>query len=285
MVYCVGSMSMKTKMNKGEKMNRWLKGLTIAVSFVFLFGMISAVSADSLQEIQKRGELRIAVQTQGPPFSFVDKAGNRTGSSVEFCKMMAQEMGVKAVFLDFDWDGLIPALLSGKADMLAADMTANLKRAMKIQFTEPFYYTGSIIFTKAGETRKTLEEFNKEGVKVAVLLGATGEAVAKRFLPKAEIKSYKGGGPLLIDAVLKGHADIGVNDESAVTGQVAEFPPNSVKVLPIKLSREPLAFAVRPEDTHLAQWINLFFEWVKEDGRYDQNINYWVTTLDWKKDH
>jgi len=266
-------------------MNRLLKGLGLAVSFVFLFGMITTVSADSLQEILKRGELRIAVQTQGPPFSFVDKAGNRTGSSVEFCKLMAQEMGVKAVFLDFDWDGLIPALLSGKADMLAADMTANLKRAMKIQFTEPFYFTGSIIFTKVGETRRSLEEFNKEGVKVAVLLGATGEAVAKRFLPKAEIKSYKGGGPLLIDAVLKGHADIGVNDESAVTGQVAEFPPNSVKVLPLKLSREPLAFAVRPEDTHLAQWINLFFEWVKEDGRYDQNINYWVTTLDWKKDH
>jgi polar amino acid transport system substrate-binding protein len=276
---------MNTSRIKEKNMNRWLRGLTLAVTFVFLFGMITTVSADVLQEIQKRGELRIAVQTQGPPFSFVDKAGTRTGSSVEFCKMMAQEMGVKVVFLDFDWDGLIPALLSGKADMLAADMTANLKRAMKIQFTEPFYYTGSVIFTKTGDTRKSLEEFNKEGVKVAVLLGATGEAVAKRFLPKAEIKSYKGGGPLLIDAVLKGHADIGVNDESAVTGQVAEFPPNSIQVLPIKLSREPLAFAVRPEDTHLASWIDLFFEWVREDGRYDQNIHYWVTTLDWKKDH
>jgi polar amino acid transport system substrate-binding protein len=266
-------------------MNRCLKGLTLALSLVFLFGITTAVSADVLQEIQKRGELRIAVQTQGPPFSFVDKAGNRTGSSVEFCKMMAQEMGVKAVFLDFDWDGLIPALLSGKADMLAADMTANLKRAMKIQFTQPFYYTGSVIFSKTDDTRKTLEEFNKEGVRVAVLLGATGEAVAKKYLPKAEIKSYKGGGPLLIDAVLKGHADIGLNDDTAVTGQLAEFPPNSIKILPIKLSREPLAFAVRPEDTHLASWINLFFEWIKEDGRYDQNINYWVTTLDWKKDH
>ena len=118
-------------------MNRLLKGLGLAVSFVLLFGMITTVSADSLQEILKRGELRIAVQTQGPPFSFVDKAGNRTGSSVEFCKLMAQEMGVKAVFLDFDWDGLIPALLSGKADMLAADMTANLKRSILIHLLLP----------------------------------------------------------------------------------------------------------------------------------------------------
>lgn len=246
---------------------------------------VSKASADALQEIVKRGELRVAVQTQGPPFSFMDKAGVRTGSSVEFCKLMAQEMGVKIVFLDFDWDGLIPALLSGKADLLAADMTANLKRALKVRFTQPFYYTGSVIFTKAGDTRSSLEDFNKESVTVAVLLGATGEAVAKKYLPKAKIKSYKGGGPLLINAVLDGHADIGLNDESAVMGQMAEFPPNSIRVLPTKLSKEPLAFAVRPEDSHLAEWINLFFEWVKEDGRYDENIRYWVKSLDWKKDH
>jgi len=246
---------------------------------------VQTASADAVEEILKRGELRVAVQTQGPPFSFMDKAGVRTGSSVEFCKLMAEEMGVKVVFLDFDWDGLIPALLSGKADVLAADMTANLKRALKVRFTEPFYYTGSVIFTKVADTRQSLEDFNKESVTVAVLLGATGETVAKRFLPKAKIKSYKGGGPLLINAVLDGHADIGLNDESAVTGQMAEFPPNTIKILPAKLSREPLAFAVRPADTHLAEWIDLFFQWIQEDGRYDQNINYWVKSLDWKKDH
>ena len=44
----------------------------------------------------------------------VDQAGARTGSAVELAELMAKEMGVKITFLDFDWDGLIPALLSGK---------------------------------------------------------------------------------------------------------------------------------------------------------------------------
>jgi len=61
-----------------------------------------------------QSELRVAVQTQGSPFSFVDKQGNRTGSSVEFCRLIAEEMGVEVKFLDYDWDGLIPALLSKK---------------------------------------------------------------------------------------------------------------------------------------------------------------------------
>jgi polar amino acid transport system substrate-binding protein len=194
-------------------------------------------------------------------------------------------MGVKLKFLDYDWDGLIPALLSGKADVLAADMTANLKRAMKVSFTDPFYYSGTIIFTQKDSPFKTIEDCNKEDVTVALLLGGTGEADAKRFIPKAKPKTYKGGGPLLINAVLSGHADIGVNDESAVTGQLAEFPPDSIRILDVKMSQQPLAFAVRPDDTHLLQWINLFFRWIHEDGRYDANINYWVKSLDWKKDH
>jgi polar amino acid transport system substrate-binding protein len=241
--------------------------------------------ADTVEEILKAGELKIACQTQGPPFSFVDKNGKRTGYAIEVSEMMANEMGVKATFLDYDWDGLIPALLSKKADVLAADMTATLKRSLKVSFTNPFYLAGSVIFTKKGSKFKTLDQCNRENVTVAVLLGSTGETDAKKMLPKARQKAYKGGGPLLINAVLAGHAEIGVNDDSAVIGGLAEFPPNSIEILPFKLSRQPLAFAVRPEDAHLLRWMNLFFDWIKNDGRQEKLLKYWVDTLDWKKDH
>jgi polar amino acid transport system substrate-binding protein len=120
---------------------------------------------------------------------------------------------------------------------------------------------------------------------VAVLLGSTGETDAKNAFPKANLKSYKGGGPMLIDAVLKGHADFGVNDSSAVVGQLANFPPNSVRIFPGMLTKTPLAFAVRYDSTDLVEWINLFFLTTSLDGRLEKNLNYWVNTLDWKKDH
>ncbi len=258
--------------------------------FIVLFlvmGLAYPAAADTLNKIIQRGELRVAVQTQGPPFSFVDKNGKRTGSSVELCRMIAKEMGVKIKFLDYDWDGLIPALLSKKADFLAADMTATLKRALKVSFTVPFYETKTILFTKKGNASKfkTLADCNKKGVRVAVLLGSSGETDAKRNLPNADIKPYKGGGPLLINAVISGKADVGVNDESAVKGQMGNFPPNSIEILPITLSAQPLSFAVRPEDTHLLQWLNLFFYWIKHDGRLKKNLDYWVNTQRWRKDH
>ncbi len=266
-------------------MKKWRFRMVSSLMAVLLMGMTAAAWADTLEDIIQRGELRVAVQTQGPPFSFMDKNGERTGSSVELCRLMAKEMGVEIKFLDFDWDGLIPALLSKKADVLAADMTANLKRALKVSFTDPFYESGTIIFTKKDAPYATIEDVNLENVTVALLLGSTGVADANRFIPKAKQKTYKGGGPLLINAVLQGHADVGVNDESAVRGQMASFPPDSIRILDIRMSKQPLAFAVRPEDQHLKEWINLFFRWIREDGRYNENIDYWVNSMKWKEDH
>ncbi|HSO62396.1 MAG TPA: ABC transporter substrate-binding protein [Desulfobacterales bacterium] len=258
---------------------KWLIALLLVVGFA------SMSIAGTLDEIAQRGELRVACQTQGPPFSFIDKNGKRAGSSIELCEMLAKDMGVKVTFLDFDWDGLIPALLSKKADILAADMTPTIKRAMKIGFTKPFMYTGSVVFVKADSPIKTVEDAKKAGLKIAVLLGSTGETDAKNSFPKAELKSYKGGGPLLIDAVLQGQADFGVNDSSAVIGQMSNYPPKSLRVLPDLLSKLPLAFAVRYDSQDLLELVNLFFLNAGLDGRLEQNLNYWVNTLDWKKDH
>ena len=261
---------------------KWLSWV-MAVSMVA--GGAMTASAGTLEEIAQRGELRVACQTQGAPFSFIDKNGKRAGSSIELCEMLAKDMGVKVTFLDFDWDGLIPALLSKKADILAADMTPTIKRAMKIGFTKPFMYTGSVVFVKADSPIKTVADAKKAGLKAAVLLGSTGEGVAKKAFPQAELKSYKGGGPLLIDAVMQGQADFGVNDSSAVVGQMANYPPNSLRIFPELLSKEPLAFAVRYDSQDLLEVLNLFFLNAGLDGRLEQNLNYWVNTLDWKKDH
>ena len=260
------------------------KLFAVLVSLVVSLGFLGMSSAGTLDDISKRGELRVACQTQGAPFSFVDRNGERTGSSVDLCNMIAEEMGVKIKFLNYDWDGLIPALLSNKADMLAADMTPTLKRAMKIAFPEPYMYTGSVIFVKQDSPIKTLADI-KPGTKMAALLGSTGESDAKKAFKDIKFKTYKGGGPLLINAVISGHADAGVNDNSAVHSQISNFPPNSVRILEGQLSKSPLSFAVRYDSPDLLRWLDLFFLHISLDGRLENNLDYWVNSLDWKKDH
>ena len=265
-------------------MKYWQRIFSVTIVVLFVLGAIGTATAGTLEDIMKRGELRVACQTQGPPFSFVDRNGERAGSSIEVAKLIAKEMGVKIKFLSYDWDGLIPALLSKKADMLAADMTPTLKRAMKISFVDPYMYTGSVVFVKQDSSIKTIADV-KAGTKIAVLLGAAGENDAKKAFPDATLKSYKGGGPLLINAVMAGHTDAGVNDGSAVRGQAAAFPPNSIRILDTQLSKSPLSFAVRYDSPDLREWMNLFFLHIRLDGRLQSNLDYWVNSLEWKKNH
>jgi polar amino acid transport system substrate-binding protein len=267
-------------------MKQW-KALIVAVSVIFGIVLAGSATAETLSDIVARGELRVAVQSGAAPYAFVDKNGQHTGSMVDFAKDMAEHMGVKLKILDFDWDGLIPALLSGKADMLAADMTPTLKRHLKITFCDPWYYVQPCVFTKTGAGYQTLEDVNKPEVTVGVLLGSTGETIAKQYLPNAKIKSYKGGGRMVVQALLAGHVDAGVNDDLAVLTVLPDFPPNSVRLLDKRLGtgKDPLAFAVRHDSVNLWQWVNLYFDTARRDGTYDKNIKYWMESTDWKKDH
>lgn len=259
----------------------------VLLALALTAGMVGTSMAGTLSEIVKRGELRVAVQSGAAPYAFVDKNGNHTGSMVEFTREMAKRMGVKLKILDFDWDGLIPALLSGKADILAADMTPTLKRALKITFADPWYYVQPCIFTKTGASYQVLEDVNKPSVTVGVLLGSTGETIAKKFLPNAKLKTYKGGGRMIVQALLAGHVDAGVNDDLAVLTVLPDFPPNSLRLLDKRLGKgkDPLAFAVRQESVNLWQWINLYFKTIRADGTYQENVHYWMETTDWKKEH
>ena len=74
-------------------------------------------------------------------------------------------------------------------DILAADMTPTLKRALKITFCDPWYYVQPCVFTKTGAPYQVPEDVNKPDITVGVLLGSTGETIAKQYLPKAKIKN------------------------------------------------------------------------------------------------
>ncbi len=128
-------------------MKTFTKMIGLGLCALGLSVIAQSASADVVSDIVKRGELRVAVQTQGPPVSYVDTNGNRTGFAVELVAMMAKDMGVKLKLLNYDWKGLIPAVISGKADFLAADMTPKPSRALVLNFTQPYMYSRNVIYS------------------------------------------------------------------------------------------------------------------------------------------
>jgi polar amino acid transport system substrate-binding protein len=256
---------------------------TVLVFFISAFLSTTAFAESTMEKIVRTGKMTIAVQTQGPPVSFVNKAGKRTGLAVELARMMAKDMGVELVVQDYDWKGLIPALKSGKADFIAADMTPTAKRHMQIVFTEPVFYSETIAFSKADKGFKTWKDLNKKGTSVGATQASSWADTARKMISNAKLKEYAGGTAQTVQAVIAGRVDAGISDRATIASFV-----NSNKdlvVLDGQLAKEPLGFAVRPDSLHLLHALNNYKRLIELDGRLEQMLQYWWNSTDWQADN
>ena len=153
--------------------------LLVSVALIMAFFTSAAYAESTMEKIVKSGKLVVAVQTQGPPVSFVDKDGKRTGLVIDIMKMMAEDMGVELVLQDYDWKGLIPSLTSGKADIIAADMTPTAKRHMQVIFTEPVFFAENIVYANKKKGYKSWKDVNKAGLSVGATQASSYASVAK----------------------------------------------------------------------------------------------------------
>jgi polar amino acid transport system substrate-binding protein len=245
-------------------------------------GSVRQSHADEMDDILKRGELRVAVQTQGPPVSFVDKNGQRTGLAIELSQMMATDLSVKLVIQDYDWKGLIPALLSGKVDMIAADLTPTPQRAAQLLFSRPMFFQDTVAVAGKDTPYKTWQDLDKDGLNIGATQSSTFVSAIKKFMPKATAKEYPSTGDT-IQALSNGRVDAAVSDLGNVTNFVREY--GTLKILDGVITREPLAFAVRANAFHLKMWLDNYVELTTADRRLQTAVSYWWTSTDWEKDH
>jgi len=257
---------------------------TVVVSGAWLALSTTASWAETtMEKIVRTGQMTIAVQTQGPPVSFINKDGDRTGLAIEIARMMAADMEVELIIQDYDWKGLIPALSSGKADFIAADMTPTAKRHMQIVFTEPVFYSDTIAFAMEGSGYTKWQELNAEGISVAATQASSWAETARKLLPNADLKEFSGGTAQAVQAVVSGRANSGLSDKATIAGFMSSF--EGIVVLEGEIAREPLGFATRPDSMHLLLAINNYARLIRGDGRLDQQLDYWWNTTAWEADH
>jgi polar amino acid transport system substrate-binding protein len=90
-----------------------------------------------------QGVLRLGTAAVTEPFAFVDGSGKVVGFDVELARHVARRLDKGLEVVDMDFGGLIPALIAGKVDMIAACMTITEERSRRVLFSAP-YYTGGI---------------------------------------------------------------------------------------------------------------------------------------------
>ena len=260
-----------------------------AAGFIFSTSVLGAdiqlAKKSTLQKILKRGELRVGFESGYVPFEMTDKKGNFIGFDMDFARRMAKEMGVKFVPVNTEWDGIIPALMTDKFDIIMGGMTITQERNLKINFAEPYIVVGqTILLNKKHEGKvKSYKDLNNPKYILTSRLGTTGEQAIKRYMPKATYKSFQSEAEAGLE-VINGKADALVYDLPYCGFLYGSQGKGKTVFLDTPFTYEPLAWAINKGDPDFLNWLNNFLRQTKGDGFYDRLYQKWIIGTDWKKE-
>ena len=243
---------------------------------------IELARKSTINAIIERGELRVGFDAGYMPFEMTDKNGQFIGFDIDIAKEMAKAMGVKFVPVNTEFDGIIPALMTDKFDIILSGMTITQERNLKIGFTDPYIVVGqSILLNKKLEGKITSwEQLNDPQYSVVSRQGTTGEEAAKRYLPKAKFKTFEKEADGALE-VANDRADAWVYDMPFNVVFYAEQGKGKVIHLDKPFTFEPLGIGIKQGDPDFMNFLNNFLRQLKADGRYDRMYDKWIKSTDW----
>jgi polar amino acid transport system substrate-binding protein len=252
---------------------RWLVVILLGAFLGSMLG--SASGADLLETIKKRGYIICGTSLGAPPFAYADSQGNPVGFEIDLIYKLGEYMGAQVRIEDMAWAGLIPALLTGRTDVISSRMSATLERATRVVVTHPWFFTGTFAISQKRKGFKTRKDLNKPGLKGSAIAGSIGATLARKRLPKARLVTYELDGDMF-KALKDGREDGGLNDELIVEMAARKYP--ELVVLEGNLQPDVYAYAVRPdfESYRLKSWLDLFFATIMRTREYAEIYEKWI---------
>lgn len=238
--------------------------------------------SSTLETVMKRQAIRVGFDTF-KPWAMKDKNGKYIGFEIDVATKLAEDMGVKLQLVPTQWNGIIPALLGGKFDIIIGGMTITPQRNLKVNFTIPYEFSGMnlVASSKKAGTKSTLAEFNTPDTVITVRMGTTAHVAAKNFLPKAQLKVFSDESQT-IQELLSGRAQALVASNPLPESLAEEYPGKLYMPLEKDFTREPIAFAVRKSDYDFTNFLNNWIRVNFSSGWLQNRYDYWFKTKEWE---
>ena len=173
-----------------DKMNQFLDKLTAEDQEEIMGGIIGILNDETATFTPRYdfssvtgGVLKVGMECAYEPYNWTqddDRNGAlpiknlsgkyANGYDVQIAAMVAASMDMTIEIYQYEWESLIPAVQSGKLDAIVAGMSPTEERKKEVDFTTPYYRSTLVVVTREGSViadAKSLEEIDKEGVKVA----------------------------------------------------------------------------------------------------------------------
>ncbi len=235
-----------------------------------------------IEEVKKNGVLRIGLSTF-VPWSMRDKKGDLIGFEIDVANKVAADMGVKTEFVPTAWDGIIPALLAGKFDVIISGMSITPQRNLTVNFTVPYAHSGQQMTAnkKLAGGFKSLEQFNDPAVTITCRRGTSTCVAAQKVFPKVTLRQFDDEAQCLQE-VLNGNAHAVITSAPKPKLWTLDHPDTLFMPSEENLTKSDEAFAVRKGDPDA---VNFFDNWIlfnTSNGWLQERHDYWFKGNDWK---
>ncbi len=230
----------------------------------------AAQTEQAAPEDTEENVLIMATNAEFPPYEYY-QGQEIVGIDVEIARAVAQSMGMELAVEDMAFDSIIPALLSGKADIGAAGMTVTEERQASVDFTDTYVTASQAIIIKADNT-EIAGPADVEGKVIGVQLGTTGDLYASDVTQTVE--RYNKGFEA-VQALSQGKIDAVIIDDQVAKALAADNA--DVKVLDEPFTTEEYAIAVKKGNTELVESINAALAELKESGQLQQIVDKYIT--------
>ncbi|MCW5220894.1 glutamine ABC transporter substrate-binding protein [Verminephrobacter aporrectodeae] len=214
--------------------------------------------------------LRVGTDATFAPMEFVDN-GKRTGFDIELVEAVAKNMGRRLEWVDIDFKGLIPGLLSKRFDMAVSAIYITDERRKVVDFSAPYYTGGLVVLVREGNTA-IKKPADLDGKKVSVQVGTKSVGFLTQQHPgvqRVEVEKNQE----MFNLVDIGRAD------AAVTGKPAAFhyvrTRSGLRVLDAPLTTEEYGMALRKDTPELTQAVNAAIANLRADGTYAEIVKKW----------
>lgn len=212
--------------------------------------------------------LKVGTAPNYKPFNYKQDS-KLTGFDTDLVEEIAQKNGIEIVWVETNFDGLIPALKAGKIDMIASAMSATDERRQSVDFTKPYYMSKNLyIKLKNKETLQTKTDL--EGKKIGVQLGTLQENTAKA-IKDAQVQSNKDLN-IAVLALKNNKIDAIVADQDTAKGFLAENP-DLVSFYQETDGGEGFSFAFdKDKQKEVIEMFNKGIDEAKANGFYDSLV-------------
>ncbi len=206
---------------------------------------------------KKQGDqLVVGMELSSPPFEMTDAQNQPTGIGVDMARALAAYLHKKLVIENTKFEGLIPALRTGKIDLIVSSMTATEERARTIDFSDPYMHIGISLLVGKDTDVRSGDDLNRPSRRVVVKNGTTGADYARNHLAQARVIQVGDEAACVLE-VIQGKADAFIYDQMSVY-QLQKRNPTTTRAIFKPLQTENWAIGIRKRNDGLRTRVNDF---------------------------